>query len=101
MDPIDKMKQTLYRIGLAKENFKWEVNPAPTLESTSYTGNLGPVNVIVVRYRIDGIEVLGIPHGGYGYGGVIRTGQNVIKMPPEMAEEFFVQAEKSLGVGHV
>ncbi len=97
MDPTDEAKKVLYRIKIAKGSFTWAkprtVEPPDT---TAYEGMLGPVRMIVIRYKINGIEMLGIPHGGFGYEGVVRTGMNVIHMPQEMAEDFFRQAEKQL-----
>ncbi len=93
MDPTDDVQRTLYRITIARDNFRWAPSRMQSPPgTTAYEGSLGPVNLVVIRYKIDGIEMLGIPHGGFGYDGVIRTGMNVIHMPPDMAEDFFKTA---------
>ncbi len=94
MDPTEEAKMVLYRIGIAKDQFKWERTKMPEPDGTvAYEGVLGPVKITVISYRIKGIGLLGIPHVGMGYEGVIRTGLNVIRMPQDMAEEFFGVAE--------
>ncbi len=100
MDPMQEALKLIELARLSLEMFIWKRISLDGDETVSYEGELGLAKVTIISYKIDGIQVLGLPHGGRGYEGVLRMNNNVIRLPRETAEQFFMVADRKYKEKH-
>ncbi len=102
LDPPD-VKLLFGKIYLMRNSFRWKLSRMTTMPgSVAYEGTLGPVHILIIKYKTDSYKVLKelFPEENK-FDGIIHVGRNVIHMPPNMSEEFFRDIEKTLLKGEI